>query len=192
MRFYWLLLATLCVWRLTHLLQAEDGPGEFFVRLRRKVGSGFCGALLDCFYCLSLWIAAPIAYLIGEGWVERMLLWPAPRERDPAEAATTQQVVHCRPIIPKTRESIMSCCGKRRAQMLQAAPPPRAIEPSGVMNHVWTSRQSVVQFEYLGTTAMTVVGSISGRRDRFETPGAGSRLTCVIDLPLPPCPTLAR
>ncbi len=77
MEFYWLTLGTLAVWRITHLLNAEDGPGDVFVLLRRIVGSGFWGNLLDCFYCLSLWIAAPFAWWIGASWMQRVLLWPA-------------------------------------------------------------------------------------------------------------------
>ena len=77
MKFYWLVLGILCVWRVTHLLNAEDGPWNLLVRLRRRLGNGFWGDLLDCFYCLSLWIAAPLAVLLGQGWKERLLLWPA-------------------------------------------------------------------------------------------------------------------
>jgi len=77
MRFYWLLLATLGVWRLTHLLAVEDGPWKLFARLRARLASRMAGELLKCFYCLSLWIAAPCAWFIGEGWGERLLLWPA-------------------------------------------------------------------------------------------------------------------
>lgn len=76
-QFYWLVLGVLSVWRVTHLLNAEDGPWNLVVRLRRLTGTGFWAGLLDCFYCLSLWIAAPLAYLIGSGWIERLLLWPA-------------------------------------------------------------------------------------------------------------------
>jgi hypothetical protein len=77
MKIYELTLATLCVWRITHLLQAEDGPWDVVVRLRRAVGEGFLGKLLDCFYCLSLWISAPFACGFGESWRERLLLWPS-------------------------------------------------------------------------------------------------------------------
>jgi len=77
MRFYWLIIGMLSVWRVTHLLAAEDGPWQFFSWLRRRAGDGFFSDLLDCFYCLSLWISAPVACLIGEGWTERILLWPA-------------------------------------------------------------------------------------------------------------------
>lgn len=77
MKFYWLLLGLLTVWRLTHLLNAEDGPWDLVVRLRRAAGTGFWAGLLDCFYCLSLWMAAPVAHLIGSSWTERLLLWLA-------------------------------------------------------------------------------------------------------------------
>jgi hypothetical protein len=72
-----LAIGALCVWRVTHLFNAEDGPGAVLVRLRRFAGDGWAGQLLDCFYCLSLWVAAPAAWLMGNGWKERLLLWPA-------------------------------------------------------------------------------------------------------------------
>ncbi len=72
-----LVIGVLVVWRVTHLLVAEDGPWDVVIRLRRRAGDGFWGALLDCFYCLSLWVAVPFALLLGEAWTERLLLWPA-------------------------------------------------------------------------------------------------------------------
>jgi hypothetical protein len=77
MAFYWFLLGSLAVWRVSHLLQAEDGPWRLSVRLRRRAGSGFFGELLDCFYCLSLWVALPLALFLGESRGECLLLWPA-------------------------------------------------------------------------------------------------------------------
>lgn len=74
---YWFVLGVLTVWRLTHLLYGEDGPWGIFVRLRHAAGNGFLGRLLDCFYCLSLWIALPIAIGLGDSWPERLCLWPA-------------------------------------------------------------------------------------------------------------------
>jgi hypothetical protein len=32
---------------------------------------------MDCFYCLSVWMATPVAILIGETALERVLLIPA-------------------------------------------------------------------------------------------------------------------
>ena len=75
--FYGFVLGTLAVWRVTHLLNAEDGPWQLTVRLRRRAGNGFWGELLDCFLCLSLWVSLPFALLIGSQWKERFLLWPA-------------------------------------------------------------------------------------------------------------------
>jgi hypothetical protein len=75
MKFYWLTLGILAVWRITYFLQAEDGPWDVVVRIRLAVGNGFWGKLLDCFYCLSVWISAPFAWWLGEGWRERFLLW---------------------------------------------------------------------------------------------------------------------
>src|SRR5215469_14070596 len=77
MSFYRFILGLLTVWRITHLLQVEDGPWDIVVRLRRAAGDRFWGKLLDCFYCLSLWVAAPLAFLLGESWWERALLWPS-------------------------------------------------------------------------------------------------------------------
>ena len=77
MRFYRFLLGILSVWRITHLLYAEDGPWDVVVLLRRRAGAGFWGQLLDCFYCLSVWIAAPFAIFLGKKLGERILLWPA-------------------------------------------------------------------------------------------------------------------
>jgi hypothetical protein len=74
---YWFILGSFVVWRITHLLNAEDGPGEVFAKLRRLAGSGFWGELLDCFCCLSLWVAGPCAFLIASQWRERLLLWLA-------------------------------------------------------------------------------------------------------------------
>ena len=74
MRYYWFILGVLGVWRVTHLLQAEDGPWDVVIRLRRLAGQSILGALLDCFYCLSLWVALPFALGIGETYRERALL----------------------------------------------------------------------------------------------------------------------
>ncbi len=77
MDIYWLLLGVLAVWRLTHLLQAEDGPADLVVKLRQKAGVGFWAKVLDCFQCLSLWVALPFAGGLGSSHGERGLLWLA-------------------------------------------------------------------------------------------------------------------
>lgn len=75
--FYWLLLGVLAVWRVTHLLHAEEGPWRLLERLRRSLGRGFWGQLLDCFYCSSLWVAVPGAWWIGSRFEQRLFLWLA-------------------------------------------------------------------------------------------------------------------
>ena len=74
---YRLLLGVLCAWRITHLFQAEDGPWDVVAGIRRAAGDSIIGRLLDCFYCLSLWVAAPLAWVIGHTAIERVLMWLA-------------------------------------------------------------------------------------------------------------------
>jgi hypothetical protein len=77
MRIYGLLIGTLAVWRVTHLINAEDGPWDALYLLRKKAGPGFWGGLMDCFYCLSLWVSIPFAGFLGNSWGDRLMLWPA-------------------------------------------------------------------------------------------------------------------
>lgn len=74
---YRLLLGALITWRITHLLGREDGPGRWLARLRAALGSGFWSTLVDCFYCLSLWVALPLAFLLVHDVRQALLLWPA-------------------------------------------------------------------------------------------------------------------
>jgi hypothetical protein len=72
-----LAVGVLCVWRVTHLLAAEDGPWGSIARLRALAGRGVLGELMDCFNCLSLWMAAPAAAVLADGWREGIPLWLA-------------------------------------------------------------------------------------------------------------------
>lgn len=58
-------LASLATWRLTHLLAEEDGPADVVVQLRARLGPGRLGELMDCFYCLSVWVAAPLSLVVA-------------------------------------------------------------------------------------------------------------------------------
>ena len=71
------LLAVLAIWRVTHLLANEDGPGDIIVRVRGRLGDGFIGNLMDCFNCLSLWISAPAAFLLSRRPVMWTVSWLA-------------------------------------------------------------------------------------------------------------------
>jgi hypothetical protein len=72
-----LLLAVLATWRVSHLIVAEDGPWDIVVRLRRRAGPGVLGRLMDCFYCTSLWIAAPFALVVTRELAAWVILWLA-------------------------------------------------------------------------------------------------------------------
>jgi hypothetical protein len=75
----WMLfiLAVLATWRVTHLLASEDGPADIIFRLRRRLGDGLAGSLMDCFNCMSLWIAAPAAFLLASDPLTWVLSWLA-------------------------------------------------------------------------------------------------------------------
>jgi len=72
-----MVLAVLATWRVTHLLANEDGPAEIIARLRERLGHGPLGKLMDCFHCLSLWIAAPMALLLAGNPLDWLLGWLA-------------------------------------------------------------------------------------------------------------------
>jgi hypothetical protein len=73
----WLVLAVLATWRVTHLLASEDGPGDIIFRFRRLLGQGRAGKLMDCFNCLSLWVAAPMALFVSREPTEWFMGWLA-------------------------------------------------------------------------------------------------------------------
>jgi hypothetical protein len=70
-------LAVLATWRVTHLLAAEDGPADLVVRFRALLGQSIFGQLMDCFNCLSIWIAAPAALFVTRGWLNWLMAWLA-------------------------------------------------------------------------------------------------------------------
>jgi hypothetical protein len=64
-------LAVLAGWRISHLLAREDGPGAVMVRLRGVLGRVGGQGWLDCFGCVSLWVAGMAAVWVtgfGLGW----------------------------------------------------------------------------------------------------------------------------
>jgi Protein of unknown function (DUF1360) len=87
-------LAALATWRVTHLIAEEDGPGDLVVRLRRRAGNSELGTLMDCFYCVSVWVAAPFALVISRRPRELPLTWLAlSGAACLLEQATTRQAV---------------------------------------------------------------------------------------------------
>jgi hypothetical protein len=72
-----LFLAVLATWRVTHLLASEDGPADVVVKFRALLGQSLVGKLMDCFNCLSLWIAAPGALFVTRNFRDWVLVWLA-------------------------------------------------------------------------------------------------------------------
>ena len=72
-----LVLAVLATWRVTHLLASEDGPADIIVRFRALLGQSLAGKLMDCFHCLSLWIAALAALFVSRQPLEWLFCWLA-------------------------------------------------------------------------------------------------------------------
>ena len=72
-----LVLAVLATWRLAHLLAREDGPADLLVRLRARLGAGSLGHLMDCFNCVSLWVAAPLAWWLASTPGDGIVIWLA-------------------------------------------------------------------------------------------------------------------
>jgi hypothetical protein len=62
------------IWRLTHLITTEDGPFDLIIKLRKSVGSSFLGKLMDCFYCLSIWIGLAFAWYLEKNNVEMIVI----------------------------------------------------------------------------------------------------------------------
>lgn len=75
MDYFLFFIVCVVIWRITHLLAKEDGPWDIIYRLRKAVGAGFLGNLLDCFYCLSIWISLPFGLWLGITWWEKILYW---------------------------------------------------------------------------------------------------------------------
>jgi uncharacterized protein DUF1360 len=70
-------LAVLATWRVTHLLANEDGPADLIYRFRARLGQSLAGQLMDCFNCLSLWIAAATALVVSRKPMDWLLSWLA-------------------------------------------------------------------------------------------------------------------
>src|SRR5215467_895100 len=59
------IVVALAVWRVTHLIAAEDGPWNIIRRFRKSLEGTIWGSLVTCFLCLSLWVAIPFSLALG-------------------------------------------------------------------------------------------------------------------------------
>ncbi|WP_299104042.1 DUF1360 domain-containing protein [uncultured Tenacibaculum sp.] len=69
------ILMMLAIWRITYLFSHEDGPLDVVIKIRMQLGQSFFGNLLDCFYCLSVWVAIPFAVWKANSIENFFLLW---------------------------------------------------------------------------------------------------------------------
>ncbi len=66
----------------------------------------------------------------------------------------------------------MTCCGQGRTQLRGISPRPQAFSPGSGAVPAPPARRFVACFEYVGRTALTVLGPVTGKRYRFDGPGA--------------------
>ena len=59
------------------MLAKEDGPADAIVRLRRRLGNSLIGEMMDCFNCLSLWVAVPMTFFLSDRPPVLLLGWLA-------------------------------------------------------------------------------------------------------------------
>ena len=62
----WLVIATLCVWRITSFICYEAGPFSILVTFRKVMYKLRMGSLVECFHCTGFWIAVVVALFIFE------------------------------------------------------------------------------------------------------------------------------
>ncbi|HVF59708.1 MAG TPA: DUF1360 domain-containing protein [Thermoanaerobaculia bacterium] len=77
MRGFDFLLGSLATWRVAALLVREDGPFDLIARLRRALARLGAGRALECFFCTSLWVAAPVALWLAGATRRWLLVWLA-------------------------------------------------------------------------------------------------------------------
>jgi hypothetical protein len=64
----------------------------------------------------------------------------------------------------------MSCCGQKRVQQRRSSSA-FVHELAAPRNSTGRLPMGATYFEYIGETAVTVVGNVTGRQYRFATPG---------------------
>ncbi len=112
-------LAVFATWRITHLLAREDGPADIIARLRMRLGNGFAGKLMDCFYCLSIWVAAPLTLLVCSKPLDLLLTWLALSGAACLLERIGQEPVVIQPISQITTEHINNTKGETNNGMLR-------------------------------------------------------------------------
>lgn len=69
------IVATLATWRIAALFTREDGPYAIFSRLRGDATVRGPRRVLQCLYCTSVWVAAPLAGFVAPWSVRSIVIW---------------------------------------------------------------------------------------------------------------------
>jgi hypothetical protein len=70
-------IATLATWRLASLLTREEGPYAVFARLRGGPEQRGWRRGLQCLYCTSVWVAAPLTWFVAPWSARSFVIWLA-------------------------------------------------------------------------------------------------------------------
>jgi hypothetical protein len=62
LNFVTLLILSLATWRISSLLTQEDGPWLVFQKIRDRTHS--ITTVLECVWCLSIWVAASLVIIV--------------------------------------------------------------------------------------------------------------------------------
>jgi hypothetical protein len=90
----------LATWRVTHLLAHEDGPADAIVKVRARLGRSILGSLMDCFHCLSFWVAAPAALYVSRNPLSWIFNWLALSGAACVLQSLTREIELAGPILP--------------------------------------------------------------------------------------------
>ena len=71
------LIGVLATWRVAAMFVRENGPYDVIARLRRATDRTVVGRALECFYCTSLWVAAPAAFWLAGATGRWAVMWLA-------------------------------------------------------------------------------------------------------------------
>jgi len=71
------IVGTLATWRLASLLTREEGPYALFSRLRGTEPARGLRRALHCFYCASIWVAAPVTGFVAPWSLRSVVIWLA-------------------------------------------------------------------------------------------------------------------
>ena len=69
-----LVVVILGVWRLTSFICYDAGPFGLFSRARKILYQLRLGALVECFHCMSVWVAAAVVVTVYEPALSSLLL----------------------------------------------------------------------------------------------------------------------